>query len=52
MVGWINNKAGNLISATDNTQNGDVKIRVQSTQVEVIAPELVVNYNKYMRGDI
>jgi hypothetical protein len=40
----------NLISSTDTTAVGSVKRRVQNKKVDIQAPEVVINYNKYMGG--
>jgi len=49
-VGWLDNKGVNFISTADTTAVKTVKHRVTDSKVEVAAPEVVVNYNKYMGG--
>jgi len=49
-IGWLDNKAVNFISTADTTAVTTVKCRVTDKKVEVAAPEVVVNYNKYMGG--
>jgi hypothetical protein len=49
-VGWLDNKAVNFISTADTTAVKTVKRRVTDSKVEVAAPEIVANYNKYMGG--
>jgi len=47
-VGWLDNKAINFVSTADTTSMKSVLQRVGSEQIEVPAPEVVCNYNKYM----
>jgi hypothetical protein len=49
-AGWLDNKAVNFISTADTTAVKTVKQRVTDSKVEVAAPEIVANYNKYMGG--
>jgi hypothetical protein len=49
-VGWIDSKPVNLISTADTTAMGSVKRRVQNKTSDVPAPEVVINYNKYIGG--
>ena len=49
-VGWLDNKAVNFVSMADTTSMKSVLRRVGSKQIEVPAPEVVCNYNKYMGG--
>ena len=49
-LGWIDNKVVNFISTADTTDIASVERRVKNEKVEVPAPEVVKNYNKYMGG--
>jgi hypothetical protein len=49
-VGWLDNKAVHFLSTADTTNVTVVKRRVSNEKVDVQAPELVCNYNKYMGG--
>jgi hypothetical protein len=49
-VGWLDNKVVNFISTADTTTVKTVKRRVTDSKVEVAAPEIIANYNKYMGG--
>jgi len=49
-VGWIDNKAVHFISTADSTKVVNVRRRVQNNKVDVSAPIIVQNYNKYMGG--
>ncbi len=49
-VGWLDNKAVNFVSTADTKLMKSVLRRVGSERIEVPAPEVVCNYNKYMGG--
>jgi hypothetical protein len=49
-LGWLDNKAVHFISTSDTIAVKSVKRRVGNQKVDVPAPELVCNYNKYMGG--
>jgi hypothetical protein len=49
-VGWLDNKAVNFISTADTTNISSIERRIGNNKVTVRAPEVVVNYNKYMGG--
>ena len=49
-VGWLDNKPVHFISTSDTTAVHSVQHRIGSTKVDVPAPEVVCNYNKYMGG--
>ncbi len=49
-VGWLDNKAVHFISTADKTVMTSVKRRVGNKKEDAPAPELVLNYNKYMGG--
>jgi hypothetical protein len=49
-VGWLDNKAVHFISTGDTTNVKVVKRRVGNAKVNIPAPEIVCNYNKYTGG--
>jgi hypothetical protein len=49
-LGWLDNKAVNFISTADSTTITTVQRRIQNKKVEIPAPEVVYNYNRFMGG--
>jgi Transposase IS4 len=49
-VGWLDNKAVHFITTADTTAMQTVQRRIQNEKVNVPAPEVVANYNKFMGG--
>ncbi len=49
-VGWLDNKAVNFISTADSTTVKSVQRRFNNENLQIPAPEVVCQYNKYMGG--
>jgi hypothetical protein len=49
-IGWLDNKAVHFMSTSDTTKVVSVKRRVCNERIDIPAPVVVANYNKYMGG--
>jgi hypothetical protein len=49
-VSWIDNRAVTFISTSVSTKITEVKRHVGADRMNIPAPEIVSNYNKYMGG--
>ena len=49
-IGWLDNKPVHFVSTADTTEIVTVSRRSGANLIEVSAPVVVANYNKYMGG--